>query len=280
MPVLALSEHGLIIDVFGEKPKVIKSIDYVLNNNIVVSYISEKLKFIDLKDDDITEVVTEKVKEMKISKNGSILGSKTIKNNLNIYKSTVLIRSFENVEDFDVSNRFVYFYTQNEFIIFDLENDNFNLKTDVMPKQAVALENDIILLTTNFELKLIRAFIDTSIERSEKIISTDYFDVLPNSTGDILFKYKTANKISVHECKEGFIVLAETSYSSITYFAQLSLHYFIRNADGSFTILHYNTLGDILHVGFIQNEFFVVNGSQPANCFVYEKATGKKKFYR
>lgn len=279
MPVAALSEIGLIIDVFGEKPKVIKSIDYVLKNNCIVSYFAEKLKFISIVTMEIKEIEFEKIKEMKLSSNGVFLAIKTMKNELVVFKHTEIIARYDKIDEFDITNEHVYYSTEYEFYIYTHVDSTCTYKTMDKPLYVVALENNILYLTPTFGLHLVSGkhgkytYLNT-----ENIKSTDQFDVIPfeDYTNNKIFQYKTASKIIVEECEEGMLILSETSYSSVTYFAQLELHYFMRKPNNEFKVLQYKNMGDILHVGFMKNEFFVVFGGQPANCCVFDKTTGAK----
>lgn len=285
MPVIALSEIGLIIDVFGKQPIVHKSIDYVINNNKLISYFKDHLKFIDLLTMNIMEVNVGKIKSMKISLNGIYSAVLTFNNKLIVFENHTKIHEFNDiVENFDINNKVIYYFTSIECCIVEIKSGKMIFKTTNLPKQISMLKNDLLILMNN-PSSLIYFRINSTYNCSKntsKIVSTEYFDVISekSDTKNILY-FDKCNKITSFESNEGILILAETNYSSVTYFAELSLYYLINNNDGSFKILLYKNLGDILDVGFLKNNFFVCSGKQPSNCILFDKKTGyRTKFIK
>lgn len=282
MPVVALSEIGLIIDVFGQKPKVVKSVDYVMSNNIIVSYFNNFLKFISLPCMEITEIEFQKIKEMKISQDGSFLAIKSLKNSLTIFEKQKIIFERENVDEFGITNEYFYYTSENEFAVQNIVKNEIIFRSETIPKQIVALSSDIFVLNEDCELLLFRGCQSLNIYANENnaIANSEFINVEDSikqvDKPHLVYKYKSASKLIINECAHGYLILSETSYSSITYFAQLSLHYFVKMSDGSFKILHYLKLGDILHVELLKDEFLVVYGGQPATCSLFSKTTGIK----
>lgn len=285
MPVIALSEIGLIIDVFGKQPIIHKSIDYVMNNNRLISYFKDHLKFIDLMTMKIIEINIGKIKSMKISLDGIYSAILTFDNKLIIFENHNKIHEFDGIiESFDINNKLIYYFTSNECYIIEIKSGKIIFNTTNLPKQISMLKNDLLILTNN-PSSLIYFRINKIYNHNKnalKIISTEYFDVISEkSDTKTILHFDKCNKITSFESNEGILILAETNYSSVTYFAELSLYYLINNGDGSFKILLYKNLGDILDVGFIKNNFFVCSGKQPSNCILFDKKTGcKTKFVK
>ncbi|ORD94449.1 hypothetical protein ECANGB1_711 [Enterospora canceri] len=276
MPVVALSEVGLIIDVFGAKPVVYKATDYVTSSNRLVAYNNRMLRFINLDSMEQSQVEIEKAIELKMGPNGIYTAIKTQAEQLIIYKENKNHSKIENIDEFGINNSLLYYTSNDKMIILDLESNRPIYKSKI-PKSISLLTNEAMILSNENKIIHIKGGTKMCESGELDIVEDKAFTVVNReATSESLIQLEKANKIRTHESGNSIVLLVETDYISKTYFAELDFYYLVRNSGGeSFTILKYSKLGDIYDVGFLESAFYVVSGAQPARCMLYSTKTGK-----
>ncbi|KAL6121369.1 eukaryotic translation initiation factor eIF2A [Nucleospora cyclopteri] len=278
MPVIALSEVGLIIDVFGKKPKIHKSTEIGYNGNHVISYYNQRVKFINIENDNVEEIEIGRVKEIKMSKNGQYASILLQNNDLKIFDGSTLIFDEEKVDDFHgITNSFFYFTKNDEVHVFNLISQPKNiLKQKATLKYAVDLEDGFIFLLDKIKDSPQKIFYFSKEGKLEK-----------------LFEFPQAYEMICKESNDDLLLAMRTCFSSITYFPETTLFYLKNVKNGpfslkedekyksnicksdSFYIYKYQNISSILDFGFLSNNFYICFGKQPANVLKFSKTDGK-----
>ena len=116
MPILALCEKGLILDVFGSKPKIFACEEYKMSNDKLAFVLKSKIKFMNLENPEkITEVDIPGFSELSISKDGCKVAVLCYNKVLQIFKDREVINTLNDVENFGISDEFYCFSTKFHF---------------------------------------------------------------------------------------------------------------------------------------------------------------------
>lgn len=278
MPILAHCEHGLIIDVFGKSPVIVKSDIFKTSNNKVVSFFKDTLKFINLNNpSECDNVPVSSICELQISPDGCKVGAYSHEKKLYVFEANQITSEFTDVESFGISNNYYCIQTKSSTRIFRFGDKDAVLEILEAIRSIHVLNTMIFFITekTGDSQKLL-VFRDGKIKT---VLN------LPNI-------YRIVFNSSVDE--ERVLLLIDTEYTKNSYYADSTLFLLgysdIESIENSckkseklnlsqvpdvfiksdeFIVLKYNSLVKIHSVGFLKDSFYVCFGDQPASLYRY-----------
>lgn len=208
MPVLALCEKGLILDVFGPNPARFKSESFKMGNDTLVSAFKDRLSFIDLKSAAIIkELTVSDMLEMRFSKDGRKFAVLTHGKKLQVYKDFQMLIELENVENAEISDCFFCVLTKSSTRIFNFEDKQPEAEIKVPLKSFYVFNTLIILLTEK--------------EETQKIIV--YRGGVLKTLFDLESIYRVVIECNGDESK--MLLLVGTAYTKDSYYADSTLFY-------------------------------------------------------
>lgn len=105
MPVVALTEKGLVIDVFGQKPLKMNSEMYKTSNNKLVSVYNNQLRLMDLlSPKDFIDCAVSSCSELFLSPDGEKCAVKDFNDNVTVFLNRKELRKLSAVKEFSISN--------------------------------------------------------------------------------------------------------------------------------------------------------------------------------
>lgn len=274
MPVLALCEKGLIMDVFGEKPVIRKCHKFDCKQNTLALYFNNTLQFIDLKNLNVQkDAEVSDVSTLQLSNNGRNLAVMSHNGTLKVFRDCVEILNIDCVELFDISDAFCCFVTKDNAKIVSLETKSELLVLETPVKAVFAFNTLVFLVSDKKEDQRMLMF------RNEKLTT---LLALPNI-------YRAVLKGSIDESQ--FLFLIDTDYTKNSYYAESSLFLvswigveqsFDKDStdptvpsiiDGTAVpaILSYKNMTKIHSVGFLKDSFYVCFGDQPASMYQFKQ---------
>jgi hypothetical protein len=303
MPVLALCEKGLILDVFGEKPRIFGCESYKLNNNKLVFNFNSKLKFLnDLTDlNKIEEAQINGFSEMAQSKDGEKVVVLCGNKNLKIFNNSILINEIDlkndqktdlptkpeenvsnserpldsKVECFGISNQFYCYATKDEIKIFNFESSTAIFQMNVAVKTIHCLDGTILFVSDKIILENAESVQRVMLFKDGKLYR--------------LMEHQQIFRTVVESKDNMILLLADTHYTGKSYYAD-SVLYLIKFDDLStlantysigtkdqelislneiFGIISFSTLKKVHSFGFFNQTIFVCFGDQPAFVHFY-----------
>lgn len=286
MPVLAFCEKGLIIDVFGEKPVILKCHMFQHKKDTLITYFGNILKFINFTDLTVQkEISLPDISAIKLSDDGTKLCVLLHNNDIKIFNNFEEINTVSDIENYDISDHYYCISTKTDTKIFKFDKNEpiFHFKHPI--KSVFTIGSLIILVTlkTTESQKVI--FI-----KNEKI-----YNIL-----ELTNVYRTIiKKHSTDESK--YLLLIDTEYTKNSYYAESTLFYLsfsnmdeikelcdnrlVSNKDeksssdtpipeiitknNDFIVFQFKNMPKIHNVEFLKNSFFVCFGDQPAKLFEF-----------
>lgn len=283
MPILALCEKGLILDVFGSKPKIFDSEAYKTSNNKLVSVYNSKVKFIDFENaSKAVEVTIPGFCEMIQSKDGEKVAIMCHNKVLRVYKDSILINELLDVENFGISNEFYCFSTKTEVKIFNYQTVNPIFEITASIKTIHCLNSSILFITEKADTQRVLLFKNGKVYR--------------------LLEHPQIFRTIVESDENSILLLADTEYTGNSYYADSILYYIkftelselsdlYKNNENSdqklialnelYGIVTFTTLKKVHSFGYYKKGVHVCFGDQPAcvhfysSCGVYEKKLSK-----
>lgn len=269
MPVIALTEKGLLIDVFGKNKKIIKSDGYSVKNNILASVCNNDVIFMDLNNmSTISESKVQGYLEMKMSDNGFNVAIMGYKKHLSLFTNGKKIGEFSEIENFDISNDYFSYSQKDKFFIFDFKSNKIVFQSDIKVKSIHCGNSFVILVSDKNSQNLQNLF----IWKNSKFIK---LLERPN-----LYRIKVCSSFDEKQT----LILADVEYFSDSYYAD-SVLYFLHPVcnvmkkenkalkqiltNEEFTFSYYQDLKKIHDFGFLKNKFFICFGDQPAALHIY-----------
>lgn len=277
MPVIAHCEHGLIIDVFGSSPMIVKSDIFQTSNNRVVSFFKDTLKFIDLTNPSkCDDVLISSICELQISPDGCKVGAYSHEKVLTIFEGSQTINELRDIESFGISNRYYCVQTKTSTKIFEFGAVDPLLEIKDPIRSIHVLNTMIFFVTEKTEFQKLLVFKDGKIMTVLKL--PKIYRVVFNSSKD----------------EQRILLLVDTEYTKNSYYADSTLFLvgfsdIVRLEDSckkneklnlsqvpeifvksdEFVVLKYNSLIKIHSVGFLNDSFYVCFGDQPASLYRY-----------
>lgn len=292
MPVVALSERGLIIDVFGKKPMIVRSEAYRTSNNRLVSVYGSNVKFMDLLNvADTRDCTVPGFVDMQMSADGSKVLVLCYNKVLVVFDNGDKISEHTGIENFHVSDSFYSFSTKNSLKIFSFAGLKVLHESANVIKTIHCLNTFVIYVTEKSESQKVYMY-----KNEKAVLLLD----LPNI-------YRTVLKASEDEM--GVLLLIDTEYSKTSYYADSSLYLLkfgscdptalasevtpanrsgglaksettgtTKSADcdpqlvvqnDSFSLFCYRLLRKVHDFGFAGKSFYVCFGDQPAHLHTY-----------
>lgn len=275
MPILALCEKGLILDVFGSKPQILGCEEYKLSNDKLVFVLKSKIKFINLQQPEkITEIEIPGFSEFILSPDGSKTAVMCYNKVLKIFKDSNIINSFSSVENFGISDNFYCFSTKTELKIFNFESLTPIFETTLSIKTIHCLNSEILFITEKTDRQKIFMF------KNEKM--------------HLLIEHPEIFRTVVQSYGDSLLLLADIEYTGKSYYAD-SILYLIKfnelsklkeiymssnpHADAKdqklltlnnlFGLISFPSLKKIHSFGFHQEAIYICFGDQPAYVHFY-----------
>ncbi|KAI5150075.1 translation initiation factor 2A [Enteropsectra breve] len=295
MPVVALTERGLIIDVFGPKPLLMKSEQYELKDNVIASISKNTLRVIDLNDASsfVTMNIGFSVNEMKMSESGTVIGLVDADGTLHIYVSMAKLLEIPNIKHYSMSDEWLAYSNEEEVVIYSMATKSVTYAARANTIQINCIKTAVIIVEQEDKSCCINLYHENKMH---KIIALD-----------TIFRCR----IATNENKSMFLLLVDYEYSKTSYYAE-SFLYFVKiqteASDSEIITLHckevevgatkvnepetiftnkaagvfrYNMIKKVHDFGFQGDSWFVCFGNQPACLFLYS-STGVliKKYSR
>lgn len=284
MPVIALSERGLIIDVFGPKPMILRSEAYRTSNNKLVTAYGSSVRFIDLKDvEDVKDCTVSGFVDMQMSADGTKVLVLCYNRILAVFDNGQKVCEHAEVENFHVSDNFYSFSTKCSLRIFSFENLKLLHESSNLIKTIHCLNTFVVYVSEG--------------SKSQKVYM--YRDKKTFLLLDLPKIYRTVVRANDNEMN--VLMLIDTEYSKNSYYADSSL-YLLRlgpcataspgdvsneagkqsehstsadcdpqlvcqNAD--FLLFCYKLLRKVHDFGFVGQSFYVCFGDQPSYLHTY-----------
>ena len=275
MPVLALCEKGLILDVFGQKPQIFSCEEYKVNNNKLVFIFKSKMKFIDLSNSQkVTEIDIPGFSEILQSPDGDKIAVLCYNKVLQVFNNSILINSFKDVENFGISNGFYCFSTKTDLKIFNFESPApiFEIATPI--KTIHCFNTEILFITEKTDKQKIALFKNGKIH--------------------VLLEHSDIFRTVVQAQEGSILLLADIEYTGNSYYAD-SILYLIKFTELSklgeiyketaqtgeykdqklvslnqiYGIISFSSLRKVHSFGFHKEDIFVCFGDQPAYVHFY-----------
>lgn len=276
MPVLALCEKGLIVDVFGERPVVLKCHMFECKRDRLVTYFNSTLKFIDLAGLDVQrEVEIPGVSAMQLSRSGRNLGALLHNKDLHVFENATEVSTIPSVELFSVSDGLCSISTKEKTEVFGFEEGAAVLGTGQAAKHLFSLNSLVIVVTEKLESQKVLVFRNN---RVHTVLT------LPNI-------YRAVAEGS--ESESQILLLVDTEYTKSSYYAESTLFLLSFTdidqvaascaedaADASvpelvartddFVVVQYKNMHKVHKCGFLQDSFYVCFGDQPASLLQFD----------
>lgn len=264
MPVLALNEKGLTLDVFGSSPTFLKGDAYLVRNNKLVYTFNSQIIFFDLismkqsAKGDLPGFV-----EMKMSDDGSKTAVMGCNKKLVVFDRGVRLMEIPDVEVFDLSSTFLAAATKDTLSIHSFGDGLTSLNYKI---HSISCHNSFICFTTQKDT-------------DQKLC------VYYNKAVDVLLQRPNLYRIkTVTNKEEGSVLIqADVEYFGKSYYAESILYLLVfgptTNVERkALTIVERNDvlefssfsgLKKVHDFGFLKDGFFVCFGDQPANLHKY-----------
>lgn len=256
MPVVAHSEKGLAIDLFGEHSMKFDCDYYSLQANKICWVKKNQVKYYDLKERNmILELEIEEPREVKMAPNGENVGILTNKYEMIIFDKAGIRFKKKEVFKFEISNCLLAYVSQISFYIHKtgsngiMEKPFHNSKISML--EFFIFESSIFLATK----KLAK-------DSQHKILKIEEDSV------EVLQSLETLQGFSMkaHASGKYMLFLLMTSYVNNSYFPESDLYFYdVEKNDFrklSCSTVHYCT--------FISSGFAVCHGPQPSDVSVYD----------
>lgn len=270
MPVVALTENELLIDVFGENKKIIESDGYVVKNNKMVSINGNTVFFIDLLTMQTTEATIMGYSEMKMSEDGCKVAIINSKKQIMLFNNSIKVQEISNVEIYDISDNYLAFTTNEETIIFDLKKNEFIFSSPVMAMSIVSKKSFILFATEKNAKKTQSLLIWRNLKITQLLERPNIYKI----------------KVCANEDESRILILADVEYFSGSYYAESILYLLqplLKNPDKenkALTLIFnddeiqfssFQSLKKIHDFGFLKNQFYVCFGNQPSTLHLYSQ---------
>lgn len=274
MPVVALTEKGLIIDTFGENPTIMKSQDYRIANNRLVSVYGKQLRFVDLSDPKVfREQQIAGYVEMKMSRDGTKVALLGYNKELVIFRDGQEVGQHENVDVYSISNTGYALYADEKFSIYEFSKSAPLLEKEIPVKQIYCFDTYTILITKSEGKQHILMVRNGTVEQVLELENI----------------YGTTVEVSSDETR--CLLLVEVEYAKNSYYADAILYLLsvytspeeakaaavdktdptVLARNESFEIASFRTLKKVLYFRFVADQFYVCFGNQPAHLHLYTK---------
>jgi len=299
MPILALTDAGLIIDVFGGNPISIQSEAYQTSSNLLVTAYKSKIRFLDLlQPQSYTEDNIPGFVEMRMSKNGKKVAVLCYNKVLYIFDEGTKIVEHANVENYSISDNLYSFSTEDSIEIYTFSNAKrvFSSKIKIC---EIHCQNAYVMLIAE------KALSSTGAESKKVYI---FHNNGLHLLLDVPNVYRTVLKTSTDDMSS--LLLLNTGYSKDSYYADSSLYLLtfsdsasnaieslssksespneqkvskgepeLIEKNSAFQVLWYSSLKKVHDFGFLNSLFYVVFGDQPAYLHVYSLSGGYQRKY-
>lgn len=283
MPVAALCEKGLIADVFGQNPFILKCQAFECKKNTMVAIFSNKLQFITLPGLQVEkEIEIFGISTSQLSENGQSLGVLLHTKDLHVFHNANAVYQIQDGELFSISDSFYSVSTENKTQIF-----NYTQKEPVFesksPVKSLFAFNTLVFMVSERENEVQKLFMFRNGVLSEVLVLPNIYRAVIKSTDD----------------EKQFTLVIDVEYTKNSYYAESSLFFlsFINfdqcisicdqtntsanevvpslfTKKDQFIVLHYKNLIKIHQVEFLRNSFYVCHGNQPASLSQFN-LTGK-----
>jgi len=272
MPVLALCEKGLILDVFGVKPAIYKCHAFDCKQDTLAIFFSNSLQFINIKDLSVQRnVQASDVSSLRLSDDGRNLAVHMHSGALRVFRDTQELFEISQVELFSISNTFCCTVSKSETKVFDLGSREELLTLKFPVKAVFAFNTAVFLVSEKAADQKILMFRDGKLTTCM---------TLPQI-------YRAVVRGSVDE--KQFLLLVDTEYTKNSYYPESTLFLVtlgeidakfepestectvpsvVSSADG-LTVLHYRNMIKIHSIGFLKRSFYVCFGDQPASLYQF-----------
>lgn len=256
MPVAALGEKGLVLDVFGEDGIVFECDRYALEADRICWIVGEQVKYYDLKEKRmIVELEIEEPREVKMAPNGKCTGILTSRNEMIVFDRDGIRLRRRDIFKFRISNSLLAYASQSSFCIHRIEANEIVDTPFHTSKVSV------------FEFFASDEFVFLATKRLEKDGRHKILRISEGSV-EVLHSLETFQGFSmkVHPSEKYMLLLLTTAYVNDSYFPEsdLYLHDVGKNEFKKLdlTTIHWYT--------FISNGFSVCHGAQPSSVSVYD----------
>lgn len=277
MPVIALSERGLIIDVFGAKPTIIRSEAYRTEKNKLATVYGSSIKFMDLLDmASAKDCAIPGLVDMQMSADGTKVLVLCYNKLLIVFDNGDKVSEHADIENFHVSNNFYSFSTKSSLKIFSFTGLKILHESSNVIKAIHCLDTFVMYVTEKAGSQRVYMY-----KNEEVSLLLD----LPNI-------YRTV--VKTNEDEMSVLLLVDTEYSKSSYYADSTL-YLLRfgpcdsplpseaaesrksadcdpqlvSQNCTFSLFCYKLLRKIHDFGFASQSFYVCFGDQPAHLHVY-----------
>ncbi|KAI4291723.1 translation initiation factor 2A [Pancytospora philotis] len=282
MPVVALTEKGLVVDVFGADPVVMKCWDYAVAGNRLVSIYNRRAKFVDLLcPRDTAELPVQDYVEMKISREGTRLVMVEYGNRITVFSDSREHARHANVSESAVSNKYYAIASEDTFTLYSFASDKPEYQARLSVRRIHCFDDYTLVVVKKAEthaVLLIKDGVARQVLELEQIFGT-----VAKASGD----------------ESRCLLQVEVEYAKSSYYADSKL-YLLNVHDGSAavddavttntdidlvfqdehaTLIHYKSLVKVLSFGFVGEKFFVCFGNQPAHLHLYSKSGAFLKSY-
>ncbi|KAI5169597.1 translation initiation factor 2A [Pancytospora epiphaga] len=276
MPVVALTEKGLIIDVFGQNPFIKKCQEYKCSGKHIVAIQGKVASFMDFfEPQNSVENTISGYADMKLSKDGTKVAILEYGKRMSVYENRVKVAVFEGVEAFSISNEICAFSTMKGTHIHSFLSNTISYQSDRLAKAIYCVGSVVIAV----------------------IKQTEYSEVIVIKEKEVYqaLEHKNIHGTSLEISDDGSRCLfsVEVEYAKSSYYADAVLYLFVfSNRDPEsckctlssgdkqvpevvvsneiFTLCSYSTLKKVSCFRFLgNNSFYVCFGLQPACLHLY-----------
>lgn len=289
MPVVALTEKGLIVDVFGQKPVIMKSQEYRTSNNKLVSIYNKNIRFMDLHNPkDFTDLAIDGYVDMAISKDGTKVVLLGYDRQITVFDDRKEVARFASVDEFDVSDSFFGYSIGETFYLHSFHGCAVVFQGKVDVKKIHCLNTFALVVTRKAANQRI-------------IMIRDGKSALVLELPDV---YQTVLEASDDEKR--CLILVDVEYSKNSYYADSELYYLMMKDGCSvpedaaaaetdkkekvdptpitknslFELFLYKTLKKVSSFKFLDDKFYVCFGNQPACLHMYSSSGQFLKNFR
>lgn len=147
MPVVALTEKGLLIDVFGSNPVTMESQGYKTSGNALVSVYNKTVRFVDLQNPkDFKDHAIDGFDEFVLSKNGSKCIVKGFNKKLTVFNNGEKLMDHEDVEESSLSDTLYGYITAKMCYLYEFSTGSTVFQTDLDVKNIYCLNIFTLLI--------------------------------------------------------------------------------------------------------------------------------------